>query len=200
MVLLHNHHKIEWIGGTRDDAAGEAFDKTARLLSLPYPGGPAIASEAAKFEARNSKFEIKLPRPMLNENNFDFSFSGLKTAVFKEIETLKKQKQFNNLTIQQLSYEIQEAIVDVLTKKLLNAVKKYNPKSIVLSGGVASNTRLRQNLQNNLSSTTMLKHLHMAPPRLCTDNAAYIAARAFFQKKSVKWQQVSAIPNLTITD
>ena len=123
LVLMKKHGEIKWIGGTRDDAAGEAFDKSARLLGLPYPGGPAISAEADKHFANDSKTKLKFfPRPMIGEDSFDWSFSGLKTAVLKETKDKKIKGK------QKTAAEIQEAIVDVLVKKTLKAVEKYHPK------------------------------------------------------------------------
>ncbi len=198
LVIMKGHGKLQWIGGTRDDAAGEAFDKTARLLGLPYPGGPAISSAAEKFKIQNPKFKINLPRPMVNEKNFDFSFSGLKTAVLKEVETLKKKKLFNDLTIQMLAHEIQEAIVDCLVFKTMRAVEKYKPKSLCLAGGVAANKRLRESLAANLKEGNLSPRLYMPAVKLCTDNAVYIASAAFYNFKPVHWSKIKAQPELTI--
>lgn len=206
LVLMKAHGKLEWLGGTRDDAAGEAFDKTARLLGLPYPGGPAIAAEAAKLKVQNSKsqtnpnskIQIKLPRPMLDEKNFDFSFSGLKTAMLREVEKLKNAKQFNHLTIQQLSYEIQEAITDVLVTKTLRAVKKYHTPTLLLAGGVAANQRLTEKFKKEILDLNLDFDFRVPPPRLCTDNASYIAAYVEYNYKPIPWRKISANPGLTI--
>ncbi len=197
LVLMKSHGNLEWIGGTRDDAAGEAFDKTARLLGLPYPGGPAIAVEAAKFQPRSGLFikNYKLqmfPRPMIDEKNFDWSFSGLKTAVLRAVE---KQK---SLDVPRLSAEIQEAIVDVLVEKTLRAVKKFKPQSLLLAGGVAANARLREKFSDKIKAKKLKVSFHVPPPSLCTDNAAYIAAYAYFVKNPADWDSLEATPELTI--
>src|SRR3990167_9848444 len=106
LVLIKNHGSIKWLGGTRDDAAGEAFDKIGRLLNLPYPGGPSIEKAAKNGNPKAFRF----PRPMIDSDDFDFSFSGLKTAVFREV---KAMKQLNNETISDISASVQEAIIDV---------------------------------------------------------------------------------------
>jgi N6-L-threonylcarbamoyladenine synthase len=192
LVLLKEHRKLEWLGGTRDDAAGEAFDKCARLLDLPYPGGPAIAAEAAKFTINNLQLTIKLPRPMINENNFDWSFSGLKTAVLREV---KKTKYKNRL-----AYEVQEAITDVLVEKTLRAVKIYQPKSLLLAGGVSANQRLREKFQSAVKQLNNLSiKLFFPAVNLCTDNAVSIASCAFFNYSPVPWQKIEINPNLSIT-
>ena len=195
--------RIKYIGGTRDDAAGEAFDKTARLLHLPYPGGPNISNEAQKFIDKNPNAKLTLfPRPMINGVNLDWSFSGLKTAVLREVQKYKSPKTFNK---EKLAAEIQEAIVDSLVTKSLNAMLKYHPKSFLLAGGVAANLRLRTKFQAGI---TQLRDSGKLPPiefhvpeiGLCTDNAAPIAAAAFMTYKPTPWQTVSANPELTILD
>ncbi len=203
---MNSEIKLRWLGGTRDDAAGEVFDKTARLLGLGFPGGPAIAAEAAKIKIKNEKLKIKLPRPMLNEDSLDFSFSGLKTAVMREINKLKAAKQFNHLTIQQLSYEIQESITDVLVSKTLKAAAQFNAKSILLGGGVAANktlsekfqSTLRQNSGQAINNQQSTINLHIPSPNLCTDNAAYIASYAYFHNKPVPWQKIQSRPDLRV--
>ncbi|MBI2405914.1 tRNA (adenosine(37)-N6)-threonylcarbamoyltransferase complex transferase subunit TsaD [Candidatus Microgenomates bacterium] len=197
LVLMRGHSDMKWIGGTRDDAAGEAFDKTARLLGLPYPGGPAIAAAAAaKFEARNPKFELKLfPRPMIDEENFDWSFSGLKTAVGREFQ---KRKKITEEDKKQFAAEIQEAIVDVLVTKTIRAAKKFKPKSLLLGGGVAANQRLREEFKLKIENLKLKINLHVPQPLLCTDNASYIAAVAYYNYKPVPWRKITAKPDLTI--
>jgi N6-L-threonylcarbamoyladenine synthase len=194
LVLLREHGKLEWIGGTRDDAAGEAFDKAARLLGLPYPGGPSIALAATDGQSST----IKLPRPIINEDNFDWSFSGLKTAILREVNKLKKENQFNPLNIKQLSYEIQEAITDVLVEKTVKAIKIYQPKSLLLAGGVSANSHLREKMQSAITNLSV--NLFFPPVNLCTDNAAPIASCAFFNQKTIPWKKIEVNPNLTITE
>ncbi len=196
LVLLKSHGDIEKIGGTRDDAAGEAFDKTARLLGLPYPGGPAISEAAKKFEARNSKFETKLPRSLINEDNFDFSFSGLKTQVAREVAKYNDLKEFQNA----FAHEVQEAITDVLVIKTLKAVEKYGVSTILLAGGVAANTRLREKFEFQISNLKFKIDFRVSPPWLCTDNASYIAACAEYNYRPRPFNEIEADPSLTITD
>ena len=131
LILMKEHLKYEIVGQTLDDAAGEAFDKVARILNLGYPGGPAVAEEAKKCKIQSrvleTKFKITLPRPMLNKDNFDFSFSGLKTAVL--YKTKKNPGLLKNKTyIAELAYEFQQAVVDVLAKKTLKAARSIIPK------------------------------------------------------------------------
>ncbi|MCH7640587.1 tRNA (adenosine(37)-N6)-threonylcarbamoyltransferase complex transferase subunit TsaD [Patescibacteria group bacterium] len=199
LVLMRGHGKLTWIGGTRDDAAGEAFDKTARLLGLPYPGGPAISAEAEKYlkvNRVNQKIKLtKFPRPMIKEDNFDWSFSGLKTAVLREAEsnptTLKLRRA-------ELATQVQEAIVDVLVEKCIKAIKKYKPKSFLLAGGVAANKRLRENFVVRIKDEILQVIFHVPPAKLCTDNATYIASYAYFNYEPVDWRKIKANPQLTI--
>lgn len=199
LVLMKGHGRLKWIGGTKDDAAGEAFDKCARLLGLPYPGGPAISSEAEKFKIQNAKFKMNLlPRPMVGEGNFDWSFSGLKTAVLRRVKEQESEEVKEKLTIPRLSAEIQEAIVDVLVAKTLRAVKKFSPRSLLLAGGVAANKRLKEKFVLRIKDEKLQVYFHVPPPRLCTDNATYIASYACFNYHPVDWRKIKATPGLTI--
>jgi len=128
---MKNHHEIKWLGGTRDDAAGEAFDKTGRLLNLPYPAGPLIEKLASTATKTFIIFQDRLSDQMIST----FLFSGLKTAVLREV---KKIKMPNDNDIKNISFSLQQAIFAVLIKKTFKAVRKYNAKSILLGGGVAA--------------------------------------------------------------
>jgi N6-L-threonylcarbamoyladenine synthase len=187
LLLMKKHGEFKLLGGTRDDAAGEAFDKIARLLGLPYPGGPEIEKVAQNGNIKRFRF----PRPMIGSPNFDFSFSGLKTAILRETQ------KFNNLdsqTISDLAWATQDAIVDILVKKTLKAAIKHNAKSILISGGVAANQSLRDKF-SVLSSQFSVKFF--APAKnLCTDNAAMIASAAYYSYKPVSWNEVDADPEL----
>jgi len=186
LVLMKGHGKYEFIGGTRDDAAGEAFDKTARLLGLSYPGGPEIAKLAQEYKGG---IEILLPRPMISDKTFDFSFSGLKTAVLREVQ---KQKDITVEFKVALSYEIQEAITDVLLKKTLRAIDYYLPKSVLVVGGVSANTALRKKMQEKI------ENLFIPPIKYCTDNGAYIASCAFYNYNPIHWSKINADPSIEI--
>ena len=192
LVLMAGHGNLEWIGGTRDDAAGEAFDKCARLLGLPYPGGPSIAKTAMECQISNDKLQM-FPRPMISENNFDWSFSGLKTAVLREVS-------HRPLTIShsRLAAEVQEAIVDVLVEKTLRAVNKFKPKSLLLAGGVAANQRLTEKFKFGIGHLAFDIDFRVPPPKLCTDNAAYIASYSFYNYSPSLWQEIDTRPELTI--
>ena len=160
------------IGQTIDDAVGECFDKAARVLNLPYPGGPEIAHLAIK----GNPGVFKLPRPMLNKDNLDFSFSGLKTAV---MYAAKGCDDFDNQAKANLASSIEDAIADVLAKKALRACKKESVSNLVIAGGVAANVTLR----NRLTAVTEKSSIHLFIPeqKYCTDNAAMIAYAGFMR-------------------
>ncbi len=198
LVLMKSHGKIEWIGGTRDDAAGEAFDKTARLLGLPYPGGPSIAAEAARLKIKDLRSKIQLPRPLMNDKTFDFSFSGLKTAVMREVSPVRLAPLAQGKRAA-LAWEIQEAITDVLVVKTLRAAKKYKVPALLLAGGVAANARLREKFKLEIGNWKMEIDFRVPPPQLCTDNASFIASFAEYNFHPVPWQKITALPGLTIS-
>lgn len=186
LVLFKDHSKYEYLGGTRDDAAGECFDKCARLLGLPYPGGPEISKLAEKGQD-----VYKLPRPMLDSRDYDFSFSGLKTAVANLL------KENSHISQTDLAASIEEAIVDVLVAKVTAVALKYQIKQIIIAGGVAANQKLIQDLRFKIQDLGI--KLFVPPPQLCTDNAAMIAAAAFFQKPVKNHLYLQADPNLSLS-
>lgn len=189
LYLMKNEKELTWLGGTLDDAAGECFDKAARLLGFGHGGGLAIQNAASQCQMLNAKWPIKLPRPMLDKKNeLNFSFSGLKTAILREVNKLKELNQFSENTVLQLSYEVQEAITDVLVKKTIRAAQAFQAKSILLSGGVAANLRLREKLPSAI----------VPPIELCTDNAVYIAAYAYFRGQKKDWKTITALPDLSV--
>jgi len=202
-ILTSFEYKI--LGETRDDAAGEAFDKIARILGLDYPGGPAIAAAALSGKASKGSPIAKLPRPMLNTKNYDFSFSGLKTAVLYDYKKRTKKERESKEYIQAMAREAQQAIIDVLIKKTIKAAKDYRVKSILLGGGVTANKELRKQFQQRIEKENFRFNLYISSPEYCTDNAAMIAATACFQKSargltSNSWQNIKAKPNLRISD
>lgn len=196
LFLMKNEKNLAWLGGTLDDAAGEAFDKTARLLGFGSRGGPAI-QEAAKGTAISP---MSLPRPIMHDGTLNFSFSGLKTAILREVNKLKNTDTFTDVTIGQLAYEVQESITDVLVNKTLHAVNLYDAKSILISGGVAANMRLREKFNEKLKNSHTICSFHAPPVPLCTDNAIYIGAYAYFRGKSCNWHDITAIPDLSVED
>ncbi|WP_175638017.1 tRNA (adenosine(37)-N6)-threonylcarbamoyltransferase complex transferase subunit TsaD [Metabacillus schmidteae] len=168
LVYMKEHGHFEVIGETLDDAAGEAYDKVARTIGLPYPGGPHIDRLAHEGQAN-----IDLPRAWLGEGSFDFSFSGLKSAV---INTLHNAKQKGlELDPKDVAASFQASVVDVLVTKTAQAVDKYKVKQLLLAGGVAANKGLRAALEKEFSSKEEVE-LIIPPLSLCTDNAAMIAA------------------------
>lgn len=179
LVLMKAGDKLETIGETRDDAAGEAFDKAAKLMDIGYPGGPIISAMAEKFDGKN---KISLPRPMLASPGFDFSFSGLKTALLYQ---LKKDKDWRN-RIPEYSQDFQQAIIDVLVGKTIKAAKKYDVKTVMLAGGVAANTELRKQLQNAVEQKLDNVKFNMPALEYTTDNAAMIATAGYFLAKNKK--------------
>ncbi|HSX58420.1 MAG TPA: tRNA (adenosine(37)-N6)-threonylcarbamoyltransferase complex transferase subunit TsaD [Candidatus Saccharimonadales bacterium] len=183
LILAKGHGDFEWLGGTRDDAAGEAFDKTARALGLTYPGGPSIQKAATGVK----KLANTLPRPLSTSNDFDFSFSGLKTAVVN----LAGDKNLSETEVSQFAAEIQEAIVDSLLIKAMKAAEKYDVKEFLLAGGVAANTRLVEKAREQFTGA-----VHAPSPKLCVDNGAMIAAAAFFNYSPVPWEKVEADSSL----
>lgn len=187
-VLMRNHGDITWLGGTRDDAAGEAFDKTARLIGLPYPGGPAISKASENYNDDRLDF---FPRPMINSDDLDMSFSGLKTAVLNETKSGKHNQEW-------YASQIQEAIVDTLVSKSIFAIGKYKPRSFLLSGGVAANSRLREKLTQKISSLKNATALFVPPPRLCTDNGVVIATCAYYNQYKIGWKDAETNPSMAI--
>ncbi len=168
LVLMKDHLQYQRLGATLDDAAGEAFDKVARLLGLEYPGGPSIQ----KASEEGNPLAFNFPRAWLDDS-WDFSFSGLKTAVMREVRQGTAQ---TSLPIANLAASFQAAVVDVLVTKTIKAAKEYDAKNIVVAGGVSANQALRHSIQ--LRATCPL---HIPPIWLCTDNAAMIAGAAYYR-------------------
>jgi len=190
LIFMRGHGDFEFIGGTLDDAAGEAFDKTARLLGLSkYLGGVLLSKKAS--ECTDNTISGKLPRPMINEDNFDFSFSGLKTAVKRMVEN-------NNYPVEVVSCEFENAVCDVLVEKTIRALKKYGAKTLLLGGGVAANKQLRTRLQKESENIGVA--FYVPPIDLCTDNAVYIAGAAYFNNKAKDLGNIIAKPSLGIMD
>ncbi len=168
LVLVKDHLQYERLGGTLDDAAGEAFDKVARLLDLSYPGGPSIQ----KASHTGSATAFSFPRAMLDDS-WDFSFSGVKTAVLRMTESL--QEQGRHLPVEDLAASFQAAVVDVLVDKTLMAADEFNVSEIIVAGGVSANKRLRERMMAESK-----RPVHIPPLSLCTDNAAMIAGAGYY--------------------
>jgi N6-L-threonylcarbamoyladenine synthase len=178
LVLMKKLGNYKVLGQTVDDAVGEAFDKVARMLGLKYPGGPEISKAAQK-----GKKDYNFPRPMLASGNFDFSFAGLKTAVLYKIRDEKLNVK-NNQTRADLAMSFENAAIDILIKKTIRAALKYGAKTISISGGVAANKKLREDL-NNATRKEKLK-FYVPAFSLCTDNALMIANAAAIELRTKK--------------
>jgi N6-L-threonylcarbamoyladenine synthase len=194
ILFIGSDHSYSVIGSTRDDAAGEAFDKVARVLGLGYPGGPYIDQISVKGNPRS----VELPRPMLDEDNLDFSFSGLKTAVINYVHKLRQRGE--ELRVADIAASFQQAVVDVLSGKIVKAAQERRVGTVILSGGVAANSRLRRELEDRCRSLGL--RLYYPPAVLCTDNAAMIACAGYFLYKSGRHSDLSldAVPGLTLHD
>jgi N6-L-threonylcarbamoyladenine synthase len=210
LVLMKDIDSYQVLGRTRDDAAGECFDKSARVLGLGYPGGPAIAKRASQWKSQilnsksqtNSKSKIqnvKLPRPMKYSDDYDFSFSGLKTAVLYDYRSRDKETQQNKEYITLMAKEVEESITDVLIFKLEKAVKEYNAKTVIIGGGVTANKTLQEKAKK---MTLKFEGAKLLTPsvNLATDNAEMIGATAFISKERKNYKEVEAKPNLKISD
>jgi N6-L-threonylcarbamoyladenine synthase len=211
IVLMTDHGEYRRLGGTIDDAAGEAFDKVARILGLGYPGGPAIQEAASRGKAT----AFTLPRAWLGDS-YDFSFSGLKTAVLRVVEKYEdkilplptREKRARRLSSQEpialrgslsvpnLAAAFQEAVVDVLAEKTVRAAAEYKAKQIMLSGGVAANSVLRETVQARAGVPVVCP-----PPYLCSDNAAMIASAAYWHwlRGQTSGWDLDVVPNLRLT-
>lgn len=202
LILMKAIGQYEILGETRDDAVGECFDKTARILGLSYPGGPAVATEAAKFIGRNRKQQIKLPRPMMNSKDYDFSFSGLKTAVLYLVKQLKAEKKFTKGIVPEICCEIQQAAIDVLLKKTLKAAKDYRVRAVFLAGGVSANEELRKQLKERVAKEILNARFFVPDLKYCTDNAAMVGIAAFLRTQTSKkrWKTIAANANLRVDE
>lgn len=196
LVLMENSQRYRVVGSTVDDAAGEAFDKVAKLLSLPYPGGPEVSKLAQR-----GRVSVPFPRPMLHTKNFDFSFAGLKTAVLYYLQGLTARKVKLTAAVKaDVCASFEEAVVDVLTQKAVRAVERSGARSVSLSGGVSANRRLRERLKAACAERKI--PCHVPPPKLCTDNAEMIALAAVYKLAGGYRPKVpgtfSANPNLSL--
>jgi N6-L-threonylcarbamoyladenine synthase len=171
------------LGGTKDDAAGEAYDKVARMLGLAYPGGPKVDELAAHGDPEAFTF----PRSMIDEDHLDFSFSGLKTAVWHEIE--KHRRQGGELRIEDVCASFQQAVVDVLVEKTARAVRSTGLRTVVVAGGVAANRGLRAALQARAAADGFT--VYFPPVAFCTDNAAMIASAGYFTMQRGQYDDLS---------
>lgn len=187
LILMKGDGKYKLLGATKDDAAGECFDKVAQLIGLPYPGGPEI-SKLAKIG--NPK-AIKFPRPMIKDDNFDFSFAGLKTSALYWLRDNKLENKND------FCASLEQAIVDVLVAKTIKAIEKYRPKTIIVGGGVSANLKLRETLENSMPG----QNIKYPDLKYCMDNATMIAVAGYHhatKKDFINWKKIKADPNWEI--
>ena len=177
IIYMKDHFEFEKIGGTLDDAVGECYDKVARVIGLPYPGGPQIDKLSNEGEKT-----YKLPLP-LDDNSYNFSFSGLKSAVINLVHN--EEQRGNNINKANLATSFQNTIIEIITKKTMKALKEYNIDNLIMSGGVAANKGLRNEFEK-LCANNNIKFT-VPPIKYCTDNAAMIATAGYFAyKKGIK--------------
>lgn len=187
LLLVNGPDNIRFLGGTLDDAAGEAFDKVAKMLGLSYPGGPQIENAAEGFL---SVRDVKFPRPMISSPDFNFSFSGLKTYVFDFLANVSENKKTAGL----VAKEFQEAVCDVLVSKTIKAAKLYDVKTVIVCGGVAANRRLRERFY--LEKVNNLFEIIFPKKEFSVDNGAMIAACGFYTRDTVDPLKLQANPSL----
>ena len=192
LVLMREHGRYHILGETRDDAAGEAYDKVARALGLAYPGGPEIDRLAQKGQA-----SIDFPRAWLEPDSYDFSFSGLKSAVLNHLHQLEQKEEPVHRA--NVAASFQESVVEVLVGKTLRAAEEFQVKQVLLAGGVAANQRLRQRMQQACAQHGL--PLVIPPLWLCTDNAAMIASAGFveYEKGVRETMALNAYPGLRLS-
>lgn len=194
LVYVKSYGEYEIMGKTRDDAAGEAFDKIARAVGLGYPGGPLIDAAAKN----GNKEAIRFPRAIIDDETLDFSFSGLKSAVLNYLHNSEQKNQ--KISVEDIAASFQEAVVDVLALKTMKAAMLKGCRNITLAGGVASNSRLRQVLQDECN-----KHNYkftIPSPIYCTDNGAMIGSAAYYKylKGQFSNSELNAMPNLELAE
>jgi len=205
LVLVKEGMKYKKIGQTRDDAAGEAFDKVARMLNMPYPGGPEISKMAAINRKRDKSSSIQLPRPMIYSKDYDFSFSGLKTAVLYLVRDLKIQNPnvLEDINIKQkIAREFEDATIETLVHKTIKAIKQYKIQTLIVGGGVSANSYLQQIMIEKIKENKLKVKVHFPSKALTGDNALMIAIAGYFQAKDKKFvkniNKIKAEGNLSL--
>ncbi len=198
LVVMREWLSYALIGQTRDDAVGEAFDKVARLLDLPYPGGPQISSRAEEARRKGKSFASPLPRPMLNEETADFSFAGLKTAVRYLLESSPPLSDEEKET---LAREFEDAVAEVLFAKTVRALAQTHARTLVLGGGVSANTHIRRVFKEKMRTEYPSVSLRIPPASLTTDNAVMIALAGFYHARRshfIRPEDLAADGNATL--
>ena len=192
IIMVEDYGVYRLIGQTRDDAAGEAFDKVARVLGLGYPGGPIID----KISAKGDPYWVEYPHGSIEGHPYDFSFSGLKTAVINHLHTMEQRGEA--FKVEDVAASFQRAVVDVLAERTILAVKKLQVDKITLAGGVSANSKLRHEFKKVCNKEGL--KLYYPPLNLCTDNAAMIGSAAYYNyiNDKVADLTLNAYPNLTI--
>lgn len=178
LVLIEDWRKYRKIGATRDDAVGEAFDKTARLLGIPYPGGPEVSKLARLGQKRD---DVKLPRPMIGTDDYDFSFSGIKTSV---LTLVKKLGKIDEQTKSDVAREFEEAVTEVLVAKTKKAIEEFGIKNLIIGGGVSANTHIKSEMKKMLEENNFGVNLFVPDSHLSTDNSVMIGIAGIFQINS----------------
>ncbi len=170
LIYMEAHYKFKEIGSTLDDAVGECYDKVARVINVPYPGGPTVDKWAHEGE---DTYELPLPK---NDNSYDFSFSGLKSAIINLVHN--EEQRGNEIRKKDLATSFQNTVVEIITKKTMKALKDYNVNNLIVAGGVAANKGLREKLISLCNENNI--HLSFPEMKYCTDNAAMIAASGYY--------------------
>ena len=173
LVYMQDNYSFKKIGGTLDDAVGEAYDKVARVIGLPYPGGPLV--DKLSYEGKDN-YDLPLPK---DDNSYDFSFSGLKSAVINLVHNEKQRG--NDINQADLACSFQKRVVDILSKKTLKALKEYDVKNLIVAGGVAANSGIRNNLEKLCNENGV--SLTVPELKYCTDNATMIASAGYYAYK-----------------
>jgi len=190
LVLSREPMRYELVGQTRDDAVGEAFDKVARLMDLPYPGGPEIAKLADVAREKQLPSTVQLPRPMMDSKDYDFSFSGIKTAVRRVVEA---HQPLSDSLKMEIAREFEDAVTDVLVAKTIRAVEEHGAHAVLIGGGVSANQYLRERMQEGIKEYGLDAKLLIPPRALSTDNALMIALAGYFRAQAGQFADISTL-------